>query len=85
MSVLFKFLFFPRPLLHTAPLEFVPGMQCEGGGAWSARTRHETLRRCRRVWEAVRLVAVVPRRVGAVPVLLFLSIPFSIFFFPSGL
>ena len=53
------------------------------GGAWSARTRHGTLRRCRRVRKAVRLVAVVPRRVGAVPG----SAGFSnllIFFLPSG-
>ena len=37
MSMLFMFFyFFPRPLLHTAPLELFPGMQCGGGGAWSA-------------------------------------------------
>ena len=30
-------------------------MQCgQGGGAWSARTRHGTLRHCRRVWERLR-------------------------------
>ena len=50
MSMLFVFLCFPPPSSrHTAPLDILPGMQCGGGRAWSARTRHGTLRRCRRV------------------------------------
>ena len=75
--------FCPRPPLHTAPLEFSRDAGWRGG-AWSARTRHGTLRRCRRVWKAVRLVAVVPRRVGAVPGSAD-SILFSLFFIPSGM
>ena len=36
----------------TAP----PGVWCRAGDAWSAGTRHGTLRRCRRVWEALSVL-----------------------------
>ena len=84
VHVIYVFLFFPPP----SPPHCTPGIVSRDavwrGGAWSARTRHGTLRRCRRVWKAVRLVAVVPRRVGAVPGSAGFSIPFS-FFLPSGM
>ena len=33
-----------------------PGVWCRAGDAWSAGTRHGTLRRCRRVWEALSVL-----------------------------
>ncbi|CAN0264033.1 unnamed protein product, partial [Ectocarpus fasciculatus] len=32
------------------------GVWCRAGDAWSAGTRHGTLRRCRRVWEALSVL-----------------------------
>ena len=83
VHVFYVCVFSPPSPPHCTPGIF-PGMQCGGGGAWSARTRHGTLRRCMRVWKAARLVAVGPRRVGAVPGSAGFSIPHSIFFFRVG-
>ena len=76
MSILFFCLIFPRPPLHTAPLEFSQGCSVEGG----VPGRREPDTECRRVWNAAGLVAVVPRRVGAVPGSAGFSIPLYFFF-----
>ena len=74
----FIFLFSP-PSPTLQPWNFSQG--CSVEGAWSARTRHGTLRRCRRVWWVVRLVAVVPHRVYLVLLVFrYLKIPLYLFF-----
>ena len=45
-------IFFILCLFFAPRLTAPPGVWCRAGDAWSAGTRHGTLRRCRRVWEA---------------------------------